>query len=157
MAHVSAQTLKQRIDEDVKSAMRAKDKERLSALRLCMAAIKQREVDERITLDDTQVLAVLDKMIKQRRDSVQQYESAGRTDLVAKESFEISVLSEYLPPALNEQQLDTLITEALAQTGATSAKDMGKVMAALKPQVQGRADMNAVGTRVKQRLATLAP
>lgn len=147
--------LKQRIDDDVKAAMRAKDKERLGALRLCMAAIKQREVDERITLDNTQVLAVLDKMIKQRRDSVEQYQAAGREDLAAKESFEIAVLQEYLPPALTAKELSELIVRAIAQVGASSAKDMGKVMGALKPHVQGRADMNAVGAKVKERLTSL--
>ncbi len=135
--------------------MRAKDKERLGALRLCMAAIKQREVDERITLDNTQVLAVLDKMIKQRRDSVEQYQAAGREDLAAKESFEIAVLQEYLPPALTAKELSELIVRAIAQVGASSAKDMGKVMGALKPHVQGRADMNAVGAKVKERLTSL--
>lgn len=135
--------------------MRAKDKDRLGALRLCMAAIKQREVDERVTLDDTQILAVLDKMIKQRRDSIEQYQMAGRADLVAQESFEISVLQAYLPPALTEQELDDLIAGVIARTGAGSAKDMGRVMGALKPLVQGRADMNAVGARVKQKLASL--
>lgn len=136
--------------------MRARDKERLGALRLCMAAIKQREVDERITLDDAQVLAVLDKMIKQRRDSIEQFQAAGRDDLAVKESFETAVLQEYLPAALTDQALDELVARAIAQVGASSTKDMGKVMAALKPQVQGRADMSTVGARVKDRLASLS-
>ena len=145
-------TLKERITEDMKTAMRAGQKERLGTLRLALAAIKQREVDERVTLDDTQVLAVLEKMIKQRRESVAQFESGGRQDLVDKENAEIAVLKGYLPEQMSEAQLDALIAAAIASTGATSMKDMGKVMAVVKPQAQGRADMGAVSARIKQKL-----
>ncbi len=145
--------LKQRLTEDMKAAMRSKDKPRLGVVRLVLAAIKQREVDERIDLDDVQVLAVLDKMVKQRRDSVKQFEDAGRQELADQESYEIKVLQEYLPAALNETELDALIVAAIDSAGAESMKDMGKVMAVLKPQVQGRADMGAVSQKIKQRLA----
>ena len=144
--------LKERITEDMKTAMRAGDKERLATIRLALAAIKQREVDERITLDDTQVLAVLEKMIKQRREAITQFENGGRADLVAKESAEIAVLQGYLPAPLTEAELDALIGEAIAALGAASIRDMGKVMAAVKPKAQGRADMGAVSARIKQRL-----
>ncbi|MGH8169777.1 MAG: GatB/YqeY domain-containing protein [Steroidobacteraceae bacterium] len=146
-------TLKERITEDMKSALRAGAKERLAAIRLALAAIKQREVDERITLDDGQVLAVLEKMIKQRKESITQFQAGGRADLVAKESAEISVLETYLPARMSDVELDSLIAGAIASTGATSAKDMGKVMAAVKAQAQGRADMGAVSSRVKEKLA----
>ncbi len=145
--------LKQRLTEDMKAAMRSKDKPRLGVVRLVLAAIKQREVDERIDLDDAQVLAVLDKMVKQRRDSVKQFEDAGRQELADQESYEINVLQEYLPAALDEAELDALIVAAIDSAGAESMKDMGKVMAVLKPQVQGRADMGAVSQKIKQRLA----
>lgn len=145
--------LKQRLTEDMKAAMRSKDKPRLGVVRLVLAAIKQREVDERIDLDDAQVLAVLDKMVKQRRDSVKQFEDAGRQELADQESYEIKVLQEYLPVALDEAELDALIVAAIDSAGAESMKDMGKVMAVLKPQVQGRADMGAVSQKIKQRLA----
>jgi uncharacterized protein len=144
--------LKERITEDMKTAMRAGEKERLATIRLALAAIKQREVDERITLDDTQVLAVLEKMIKQRREAVTQFESGGRADLVAKENAEIEVLKGYLPAQMSEAELDTLIKDAIAATGASSVKDMGKVMAAVKPKAQGRADMGIVSARIKQKL-----
>jgi uncharacterized protein len=144
--------LKERITEDMKSAMRAGEKERLATIRLALAAIKQREVDERITLDDTQVLAVLEKMIKQRREAIVQFEAGARADLVAKESAEIAVLQGYLPAQLGAAEIDALIAEAIAATGAASIKDMGKVMAAVKPKVQGRADMGAVSARIKQKL-----
>ncbi len=144
--------LKQRLTEDMKASMRSKDKPRLGVVRLVLSAIKQREVDERIDLDDAQVLAVLDKMVKQRRDSVEQFEGAGRQDLADQESYEISVLQEYLPAALNETELDALIVTAIDSIGAESMKDMGKVMAVLKPQVQGRADMGAVSQQIKSRL-----
>ncbi|HEY0768027.1 MAG TPA: GatB/YqeY domain-containing protein [Steroidobacteraceae bacterium] len=144
--------LKERITEDMKSAMRAGEKERLAAIRLALAAIKQREVDERIALDDGQVLAVLEKMIKQRRESIAQFESGGRADLVAKETAEIAVLQGYLPAQMSEAQIDALIGEAIAATGAASIKDMGKVMAVVKPKAQGRADMGAISARIKQRL-----
>lgn len=145
--------LKDRITEDMKVAMRAGDKERLGTIRLALAAIKQREVDERITLDDGQVLAVLEKMIKQRREAIPQFESGGRADLVAKESAEIKVLQQYLPAQLGDAEIDVLIAEALAATGATSMKDMGKVMAAVKSKAQGRTDMGALSARIKQRLS----
>jgi len=144
--------LKERITEDMKAAMRAGEKERLATIRLALAAIKQREIDERISLDDTQVLSVLDKMIKQRRESVVQFASGGRADLVARENAEIVVLQGYLPAQLSEAELDALIAAAIAATGAASVKDMGKVMAVVKPQAQGRADMGAVSARVKQKL-----
>ena len=146
-------TLKERITEDMKSAMRAGEKERLGTIRLALAAIKQREVDERITLDDAQVLAVLEKMIKQRKEAITQFQAGGRADLVAKESAEITVLEAYLPARMSNAELDALISAAIASTGASSAKDMGKVMAVVKSQAQGRADMGAVSARVKEKLA----
>ena len=145
-------SLKERITEDMKSAMRAGEKERLGTIRLALAAIKQREVDERITLDDPQVLAVLEKMIKQRREAITQFEAGGRADLVAKETAEIAVLQGYLPTPLSAAELEALIAEAIAATGAASIKDMGKVMAAVKPKAQGRADMGALSAQIKQRL-----
>ncbi len=145
--------ISQHIQEDTRAAMRAKDKGRLGVLRLISAAIKQREVDERITLDDGQVLAVLDKMLKQRRDSVEQYRQAGRDDLADKEEFEIGIIQAYLPQPLSDQELDALIDKAVTETGAAGMKDMGQVMGVLRPQVQGRADMGAVSARVKARLA----
>jgi len=145
--------LKDRITEDMKGAMRAGNKQRLGTIRLALAAIKQREVDERITLDDGQVLAVLEKMIKQRREAITQFESGKRADLVAKESAEIKVLQEYLPAQLGDSEIDALIAEAVAATGATSMKDMGKVMAAVKPKAQGRTDMGALSARIKQKLS----
>ena len=144
--------LRERITEDMKSAMRAGEKARLGTIRLALAAIKQREVDERITLDDGQVLAVLERMIKQRREAITQFASGGRADLVAKETAEITVLQGYLPAQMSEAEIDALIGEAIAATGAASIKDMGKVMAVVKPRAQGRADMGAVSARVKQRL-----
>jgi uncharacterized protein len=146
-------TLKERITEDMKSAMRAGDKERLGTIRLALAAIKQREVDERITLDDGQVLAVLEKMIKQRREAITQFQAGNRPDLVAKETAEVTVLEAYLPARLSDAELDAIIAGAIASTGATSPKDMGKVIAAVKAQAQGRADMGAVSARVKEKLA----
>jgi uncharacterized protein len=146
-------TLKERITEDMKSAMRAGEKERLATIRLALAAIKQREVDERITLDDGQVLAVLEKMIKQRKEAITQFQAGGRADLVAKESAEITVLEAYLPARMSDAELDALIASAIASSGATSAKDMGKVMAVVKSQAQGRADMGVVSARVKEKLA----
>ncbi|MCF6210541.1 MAG: GatB/YqeY domain-containing protein [Gammaproteobacteria bacterium] len=144
--------LKQQLTADMKQAMRDKDKPRLGVVRLALAAIKQREVDERVELDDTQVLAVLDKMVKQRRDSVRQFEEAGRQDLADQESFEITVLQTYLPEALGDNELDALIDEAIAASGASSMKEMGKAMGILKPKVQGRADMGAVSAKLKARL-----
>ncbi|QLH43776.1 MAG: GatB/YqeY domain-containing protein [Coxiellaceae bacterium] len=144
--------LKARITEDMKEAMRAKDQTKLGAIRLLLAAIKQREVDERIALDDTQVMAVIDKMIKQRRESVAQYQNANRQDLVDQENFEITVLQNYLPTPLTEAEIQQLVAAAVKESGATSIKDMGKVMAILKPQMQGRADMGAVSTKIKAAL-----
>ena len=146
-------SLKDRIQQDVKDAMRAKDKERLAAIRLITAAIKQREVDERIELDDEQVLLVLDKMCKQRRESISQFEKAGRDDLVAKEVSELEIIQGYLPRQLDNEEIAALIDVALAETGASSIKDMGKVMGQLKPQLQGRADMSTVSAMIKSRLA----
>jgi uncharacterized protein YqeY len=147
-------SLKQRLDEDVKAAMRARDRDRLGTLRLITAAIKQREVDERIVLDDAQVLAVIDKMVKQRRESIAQFDAAGRTDLSDKERFELGILQEFLPAALGEAEIEQLITDAIAASGAQSARDMGAVMAQLRPKVQGRADMAEVSRRVKARLGS---
>jgi len=144
--------LKERITEDMKNAMRAGQKERLGTIRLALAAIKQREVDERITLDDAQVLAVLEKMIKQRREAITQFQSGGRADLVAKETAEIGVLQDYLPAPLSDAEIDTLIADAIKASGASSVRDMGKVMAVVKPKAQGRADMGALSARVKRKL-----
>jgi uncharacterized protein YqeY len=145
-------TLKERITEDMKAAMRASEKERLSTIRLVQAAIKPREVDERITLDDAQVLAVLEKMVKQRKESIAQFEQGGRKDLADKERQEIELLQAYLPAQLPAAELDALIRDAIASTGAASIKDMGKVMGILKSKAAGRADMAAVGARVKAAL-----
>ena len=145
-------TLKERITEDMKAAMRASEKERLSTIRLVQAAIKQREVDERITLDDAQVLAVLEKMVKQRKESIAQFEQGGRKDLADKERQEIDLLQGYLPAQLSAAEVDTLIREAIAATGAASIKDMGKVRGVVKSKAAGRADMAAVGARVKAAL-----
>ena len=144
-------SLKDRIQDDMKTAMRAKDKQRLGAIRLILAAIKQREVDERIELRDVQTLAVLEKMIKQRRESLAQYQNAGREDLAAQESFEIEMIQAYLPAPLSETDLDAMIAQAIAVTGAQSMRDMGKVMALIKDQAQGQADMTVVSARVKAR------
>jgi uncharacterized protein YqeY len=145
--------LKERITEDMKGAMRAGEKERLGTIRLVLAAIKQREVDERITLDDGQVLAVLEKMIKQRKESIAQFESGGRADLVAKEQAELAVLQVYLPAQMSDAEIDALIAEAVAASGASSIKDMGKVMGIVKAKAQGKADMGAVSARIKQKLS----
>lgn len=144
--------LKQRIQEDMKSAMRAQQKQRLDAIRLILAAVKQIEVDERIVVEDARLLAILDKMLKQRRDSIEQYQAANRQDLVAQEQFEVNLIQEYMPAALSDAELDQLIAEAVAATGAAGVKDMGKVMAELKPKVQGRADMGKVGSKIKEKL-----
>ena len=146
-------TLKARIQEDMKSAMRAGEKDKLANIRMVMAAIKQREVDERIELDDAQVLSVIDKMVKQRRESIAQFSAGGRADLVAKEEAELKLLSAYMPAQLSDAELDALISEAVAATGASSIKDMGKVMAAIKAKAAGRTDMGAVGARIKSRLS----
>jgi len=144
--------LKQRLQDDMKAAMKAGDKRRLGVVRLINAAIKQREVDERVELDDTQVLVVLDKMLKQRRDSISQFEQAGRDDLAAQERFEVEVCQSYMPAALAADEIAGLIAEAIDSTGASSMQDMGKVMALLKPKLQGRADMAAVSKQIKSRL-----
>jgi uncharacterized protein YqeY len=145
-------SLKVRIQEDVKNAMRAQQREQLAVLRLVTAAIKQKEVDERIDLDDDQVLAVLDKMAKQRRESLEQYQKAGRDDLAAQEQFELDLIQTYLPEPLSEAELATLIQSTIADTGASSIRDMGSVMNALRGKVQGRADMKAVSQAVKNQL-----
>ncbi len=145
-------SLKNQIQEDVKNAMRAREKERLSVLRLITAAIKQREVDERIELDDEQVLVVLDKMVKQRRESLEQYEKAAREDLAAQERFELDLIQGFLPEPLSENELNDLIKAAIAESGASSIRDMGNVMNSLRPAVQGRADMKLVSQAVKNQL-----
>jgi len=145
-------SLKARITEDMKSAMRAGEKQTLATIRLLQAAIKQREVDERIQLDDAQVLSVLEKMVKQRRESITQFEAGGRADLVASEQAELVVLQGYLPEQLSEAELGALINSAIASTGAASIKDMGKVMGVVKGQAAGRADMGKVGALIKARL-----
>ena len=144
--------LKQRILDDVKAAMKGGDKPRLATLRLLTAAIKQREVDERIELNDEQVLAALDKMVKQRRESIAQFEQAGRTELADQEKFEIGILQDYMPEALSEEEILAMVDEVIAATGAASIKDMGKVMGQLKPKMQGRADMSQVSALIKQKL-----
>ena len=144
--------LKDQITEDMKTALRARDAQRLSALRLLLAAVKQREVDERIALDDVAVVAVVEKLIKQRRESIRQYELASRMDLVNAELFEVGVLQAYLPAALDEGEIDAELDAALRVTGASRPQDMGKVMAWLKPRLAGRADMAAVSAKVKTRL-----
>ena len=145
--------LKSRLQDDMKAAMRAKEKERLVVIRGVMAAIKQREIDEQIELDDTQILAVLDKLVKQRRDSAQQFRDADRVELAEKEEMEMTVLQEYLPAALTSEEITALIEEAVSATGAQSMQDMGKVMGNLKPKVQGRADMSEVSALIKQKLS----
>jgi uncharacterized protein YqeY len=146
-------SLKERILEDVKSAMRSGEKERLATVRLITAAIKQREVDERIVLDDVQVLSAIEKMVKQRKESIAQFEAGGRADLVAKENAELAFLSAYQPTQLSADEVDALITAAIGATGAASIKDMGKVVAHVNAAAAGRADMAAVSARVKAKLA----
>lgn len=148
-------TLKIRLTDDMKTAMKSGDKERLGTIRLVNAAIKQREVDERILLDDAQVLSVLEKMLKQRRDSIQQFEAAGRTDLADKEKFEVGVIQGYMPAQLSAAEVDAAIAAAIAESGATSAKDMGKVMGLVKAKVAGRTDMGKLSELVKAKLAAL--
>jgi uncharacterized protein YqeY len=145
--------LKERITDDMKAAMRAGDKDRLGVIRMLQAAIKQREVDERITLDDSAVLAVVEKMVKQRKEAISQFEAGGRADLAAKEAQEIEVLTAYLPEPLAAEEVAALIEQAIQSTGAASIKDMGKVMAAVKAAAAGRADMGAVSAAIKQRLS----
>jgi uncharacterized protein YqeY len=146
-------SLKTRLTDDMKSAMRSGDKPRLGVIRLILAAVKQREVDERIELDDAQVLAVLEKMLKQRRDSVTQYDAANRVDLADVERYEIDVIQTYLPAQLDAAELASLVDAAIAESGASSARDMGKVMAILKARAAGRADMAVLSQQVKARLA----
>ncbi len=147
-------TLKERITEDMKAAMRASEKERLSTIRMVQAAIKQREVDERIALDDAQVIAVLEKMVKQRKESIVQFEAGGRADLADKEKSEIALLQAYLPAQLSAAEVDAIIQEAITATGAASVKDMGKVMAVVKAKAAGRTDMGAVSARIKAALSS---
>jgi uncharacterized protein len=145
-------TLKERITEDMKTAMRAGEKDRLATIRLVLAAVKQIEVDERIVLDEARMLAVLDKMAKQRKESIAEFEKGGRADLVAKEAAELAVIKTYLPEQLSDAEVDALIAEAIASTGASTIKDMGKVMGVVKTKAAGKADMGAVGARIKAKL-----
>ena len=145
--------LKQRITEAMKAAMRARDKARLGTVRLALAEIKKVEIDERIDLDDSRITSILDKMVKQRRESIKQFETAGRTDLVAQEQQEINVIKEFLPEALSEKELDTIIKAALEKSGASSMRDMGNLMGLVKPQVVGRADIGAVSQKIKAALS----
>lgn len=144
--------LKQRINDDVKNAMRKQDKARVAVLRMILAAIKQKEVDDRIELDDSQTLAILDKLAKQHRDSIEQFTKAGRNDLVEKENSELDVVLEFMPAPLTDEAIEEIILQAISETGASSVKDMGKIMGVVKPRVQGRADMGKVSGMVKQRL-----
>ena len=147
-------SLKARISEDMKNAMRAKDSARLGAIRLLQSAIKQREVDERIELDDMQVVEAIEKMLKQRRDSISQYEAANRHDLADVEKFEVGVLQEYLPQALTDEEVDVILTQVITETGAVGIKDMSKVMAGIKPLVVGRADIAKISSLIKTRLGS---
>lgn len=150
---MSQPTLKDRINDALKTAMRAKEKERVAVLRLVMSEFKKIEVDERIEVDDARVLAVLDKMVKQRRDSEQQYRAANRTELAEQEAYEITEIQVFLPAALTAAELDAIVVKALADAGVTEARDMGKAMALIKPQVQGRADMGDVSKLLKAKLS----
>lgn len=145
-------TLKEQLQDDIKTAMRAKERDRLTVLRLVHSAIRQREIDDQVELEDADVLAVLDKMVKQRRDSISQYKDAGRDELAEAEVAEIVILEDYLPQQLTEAELEALVSGAIAESGASSMRDMGQVMALLKPQTQGRADMGAVSAKVKAQL-----
>ncbi len=145
-------SLKERITQEMKDAMRSGEKERLGYIRMLQAAIKQREVDERITLDDTQVLAVIEKMIKQRREAIAQFEAGGRADLAAKELAEVALLQTYMPEPLSQAEIEALVAAAITETGAASVKDMGKVMALVKTRAAGRADMSAVSAIIKSKL-----
>jgi uncharacterized protein YqeY len=151
---MTTSTIKGQIQEDMKTAMRSQDKERLATIRLMMSAFKQREVDERIELTDDHILAILDKMVKQRRDSIREFEAGSRPDLAEKEQKEINVIQHYLPAQLSETEVDALIGAAIQESGAASAKDMGKVMAILKSKVQGRADVGIVSNKVKEKLSS---
>jgi len=146
-------SLRDRINDDMKSAMKARDADKLAAIRLLTAALKQREVDERIEITDDIVLAVIEKMLKQRRDSIEQYTAGNRPDLVAREEFEVGVLQDYMPAQLSDVELAAILDAVVAEVGATSAKDMGRVMNALRPKVAGRADMGKLSGTVKARLA----
>lgn len=148
-----SETLKTQLQTDMKSSMKGGDKGRLGVIRLMLAAIKQIEVDERIELDDARIIAVLDKMTKQRRESITQFDKAGRDDLTAIEQAELEIIQQYLPEALSESEINELVEQSIAATGATSIKDMGKVMGMLKPQLQGRADMGQVSQTIKTRLS----
>lgn len=145
-------TLKEQLQDDIKTAMRAKERDRLTVLRLVHSAIRQREIDDQVELEDADVLAVLDKMVKQRRDSISQYKDAGRDELAEAEVAEIVILEDYLPQQLSESELEALVSSAITESGASSMRDMGQVMALLKPQTQGRADMGAVSAKVKAQL-----
>ena len=145
-------SLREKITEDMKVAMKAREAEKLSAIRLLQAALKQKEVDERITLSDTDVLGIIDKMLRQRRDSIEQYQAGNRPDLVAKEEFEVNVLQAYMPAQLSDAEVEKILDDVIAQTGARGARDMGKVMSALRPLVAGRADMGKLSGLVKARL-----
>ena len=145
-------TLREKITEDMKTAMKARETEKLGAIRLLQSALKQKEVDERVVLTDDMVYAIIEKMLKQRNDSIEQYSAGNRPDLVAKEAFEVAVLSAYMPAQLSEADVDAIIQAVIAETSATSAKDMGKVMNALRPKVAGRADMGKLSGLVKARL-----
>ncbi len=151
---MTSSAIKGQIQEDMKNAMRSQDKERLAVIRLILAALKQREVDERIELTDQDVLATLDKMVKQRRESIVQYEAGNRPDLAQKEAVEITVIQHYLPAQLSNAEIETMIDAAIKETNAASMRDMGKVMGILKPKVQGRADVAAISAKVKERLPT---
>jgi uncharacterized protein YqeY len=148
--------LKEQITEDMKTAMKSGEKDRLGVIRLILAGIKQREVDERIMLDDAQVLSVIEKMIKQRRDSIAQFRAAAREDLATKEEFEVGVIQGYMPAQLDDAAIDAIIATAIADSGATSAKDMGKVIGLVRPQVAGRADMSKISQAVKDKLAAIS-
>ncbi len=145
-------TLREQITEDMKAAMKARETDRLAAIRLLLAALKQKEVDERVDLTDALVLSIIEKMLKQRKDSIEQYTAGNRMDLVAKEEFEVGVLSAYMPAQLSDAEVEAILTSVIAETGATSAKDMGKVMNALRPKIAGRADMGKLSALVKARL-----
>ena len=148
-------SLKDQITSDMKTAMKSSDKDRLGVIRLILAAVKQREVDERIVLDDAQVLAVIEKMIKQRRDSIAQFRAAAREDLATKEEYEVGVIQAYMPAQLSDAEVDAIIAQAIADSGASGAKDMGKDIGLVRPQMAGKADMGAVSGRIKAKLAEL--